>query len=369
MTQVVQPHLPAATAEVQPRRFISVMATLDSVRAIVRRRHLASDARAGIWSRSKARNEQLRFIAWHRRSLAEMAAVAIAVTTLTAIFIPDTFLRGFVAGAGLFGTFGFLTLWVVQASGTAPQMMGELAEQWTASELRPLRRYGWRLVNHFALRTWDIDHLLVGPGGALVVETKWSAQSWVLDPPDEAITKAVRQVESNARDVRLWTNLPVVEPVVILWGPEASQLPPVSRVHNTTVVAGPHAGDWRNRLPRTGVTTHEKVDAAWRKVDEQVRRRDPRDDSLTKLPPSAFCLYLTGLFTLAAAGLGFYASAQLLRLPWSVAWGAPACAALALLARPARSNTRLRYPSLGWQTGTLCAAAAVIIDAVLLALR
>jgi hypothetical protein len=35
--------------------------------------------------------------------------------------------------------------------------MGATAEQWTASELRPLRRSGWRLINHYLLRS-EIDH-------------------------------------------------------------------------------------------------------------------------------------------------------------------------------------------------------------------
>ena len=193
-------------------------------------------------------------------------------------------------------------------------------------------------------------------------------RAWTLDPPDERLGRALRQVESNARDVRLWTNLPVVEPILILWGVGSSQLPPVSRIANTTVVAGPHTKQWRDGLPRTGLAAGQ-IDALWRKIDDQVRIRDPRDDSLTNLPPSGLRLYLTALFTLIAAGLGFCSTAELLRLPWSVVWGAPACVALALLAKPLRSHTALRFPSLGWMTGTLCAAAAVIADAVVLALR
>ncbi len=60
------------------------------------------------------------------------------------------------------------------------------------------------MVNQLALRPWDIDHVLIGPGGAVVVETKWSANPWVLDPPDERVRRAVRQAQGNARDLRLW---------------------------------------------------------------------------------------------------------------------------------------------------------------------
>lgn len=64
---------------------------------------------------------------------------------------------------------------LVLLSGTAPLMMGELAEQWTAQELRPLTKHGWRLVNHFGLGYGGQDHVLVGPGGVVLLETKSSA--------------------------------------------------------------------------------------------------------------------------------------------------------------------------------------------------
>jgi hypothetical protein len=61
---------------------------------------------------------------------------------------------------------GALWAWTVQVTGTGPVMISDQAEQWTAAELRKLRRHGWRVVNHFLLRNDDIDHVLTGPGGA-----------------------------------------------------------------------------------------------------------------------------------------------------------------------------------------------------------
>ncbi len=38
--------------------------------------------------------------------------------------------------------------WCVLASGAVNGTMGATAEEWTASELRRLRRRGWRTINH-----------------------------------------------------------------------------------------------------------------------------------------------------------------------------------------------------------------------------
>lgn len=97
---------------------------------------------------------------------------------VAALLVPSALARGFLLGAGLAGTAGVLACWTLQVTGTAPTMMGDLAEQWTAGKLRALRRRGWRTVNHVRLRTWDIDHVLVGPAGCYSLETKWSAHPW-----------------------------------------------------------------------------------------------------------------------------------------------------------------------------------------------
>ena len=56
--------------------------------------------------------------------------------------LPAGFLRGLLLGGALTATTGLLAFTVVQATGTASILMGESAEQWTASELRRLHRAG-----------------------------------------------------------------------------------------------------------------------------------------------------------------------------------------------------------------------------------
>lgn len=72
---------------------------------------------------------------------------------------------------------------VVVVSGSTHLMMGDLGEQWTREELEGLRRAGWRLVNGVRLRpAGDLDHVLIGPGVVVVVETKWGSADWTPAP-------------------------------------------------------------------------------------------------------------------------------------------------------------------------------------------
>jgi len=102
-----------------------------------------------------------------------MASLPLALGSLALWFMPDGQFRAFCAGLVVAGDLGAVAFWVAQATGTASTMMGDLAEQWTASELRKLRRRGWRVLNHVMLKQRDIDHVLIGPGGVYAVETKW----------------------------------------------------------------------------------------------------------------------------------------------------------------------------------------------------
>lgn len=52
------------------------------------------------------------------------------------------------------------------------------AEEWTARELRKLERDGWRTVHNLCFAAGDVDHIAIGPGGVVVVETKSTDSDW-----------------------------------------------------------------------------------------------------------------------------------------------------------------------------------------------
>jgi hypothetical protein len=76
------------------------------------------------------------------------------------------------------------------------------------------------LVNHVALREDDIDQVLLGPGGAFAIETKWRS-SWDTTYGRQRTLDAAGQARDNARALRLWHPFKSLEivpsPVLVLW--------------------------------------------------------------------------------------------------------------------------------------------------------
>ncbi len=180
----------------------------------------------------------------HLKPYATFLAACYLVAALVCVWLPNDLTRGFVLGAAGVGAPALLWGLVVQMSWTAPTMMGDTAEQWTAGELKRLRSSGWRLVNHFALGREDIDHLLFGPGGVYCVETKWSGSPWTDQAGRDRVMRAVEQVSTNTRRLSNWQPFRRAglraQPLVVLWGGALAPddgLPAVRTVGPASVIA------------------------------------------------------------------------------------------------------------------------------------
>ena len=255
-----------------------------------------------------------------------------------------------------------MAMMIMMATGTAYRSMGAIAETWTAGELRPLRRHGWRVINHFSLSVGDTDHVLIGPAGVIAIETKWSSQPWVLNPPSEEVHRAIVQVQKNAKQLRLWEGLKSsgvahVETVLLLWG---STNTPESRaaastvIDGTTVLSGIAAvRAWRATLLATNATmTREQRDAVWRSIDRQLHTRDSFDAVRRTSRPSLFevCWQISGiLLAVFASVFGFLEAVQLK----PVAFAVIAVMAMGSAGLVARRLKRTRFLALGWLTA-LC---------------
>jgi hypothetical protein len=347
----------------------------NEVRRRMRERQLAGDGRAGSWSRTKARRRQWQFIRRQWRFFAITVVGTAAMTSFLMIFIRTEFLRGFVVGIAVAGTIGALAMLVMLVTGTAPISMGATAEQWTASELRPLKRAGWRVMNHVALRTWDIDHVLVGPGGVIAVETKWSSRGWRLDPPDATLARAVDQVRANARSLRLWhgvrsLGIQSVTPVVFVWGSNQDEPQPMQstprQMGEVTVISGVDAARaWRTSI-QSGVQLQahdsEQVRKLWDALDKHIRGRETHDRVTSPPPPPTLgWIYWSAVSVIVAAISSFIVGLQTLRLgSW---WAWLICVlVLAAIGISARRANALQIPALGWLAGL---GAAVLLVAVL----
>lgn len=324
-------------------------------------RALAGDERAGWSARTSIRVRHRALLRQRWWFFALVGAVMLAAVAIASIFATGPLQRGFILGSGITVVFGMVGAFVVLLSGTAPLMMGELAEQWTAQELRPLSKHGWRLVNHFGLGYGDQDHVLVGPGGVVLLETKWSGTPWDLDDRDYYFRRAVEQTSDNAAQLQRWAGVqrygrPSVEPVLVLWGQASDKIAdsPVRRHRSgVIVVPGKQLQDWLLRRGR-GQLSEQQVEAIWGEIRRQVDKRDPVERDKRPMPRSLQDLVLGGLGCLVAALVGFVLAAQVLELTGSLlAWAAAGVAMVAAAELVRRRASRWRWPARAFQAGAV----------------
>lgn len=333
---------------------------LEKVREQARERRLRSDARAGRRVRDEIRRTQWAYIRRHWGFIGTGVLAGALLTASAAYVAPNVFLRGAVVGAGVVFVLGGLAFTVFQFTGSGPLMMGAVAETWTSSELRPLRKHGWKLVDHVFYRFADVDHLLVGPGGALVVETKWSAEAWRVDRPERRLLDHLQGLQRRAGDVRkaipqLRHDEDRVRAVLFVWGGgrTGADLParPV-RVADVEVVYGVAAAKaWRDALAEVpAALSSGDIDDVWARIRKQAAETDKRD-AVDPPPPSVARLYWTALATGVAAMVGLLAGIYALRLPGGAVAGFSYAAVAAAAGLVARRWTVARYAALGWLCG------------------
>jgi hypothetical protein len=282
----------------------------------------------------------------------------LAVSIAASFFATGPLQRGFILGSGLAVAAGAVAALVVLVSGTASLMMGELAEQWTAQELRPLTNSGWKLVNHFGLGYGDQDHVLVGPGGVVLIETKWGATPWDLDDRDHFFQLALDQTARNAKQLERWHGVaqhgrPHVEPVLVLWGRARRKLAdqPV-RPHRSGVIvmSGDQLQDWMLRRGRDRLDG-EQVAGIWAQVERQVEKRDVHERRTRPMPRSLAELLQTVVGCVVAAVAGFLVLAQALEPIGMTVTAALVGPVLATVAELVRRRSRWRWQARAFQAG------------------
>jgi hypothetical protein len=164
---------------------------------------------------------------------------------------------GVVAAAVAWAQLGAIVAW--NGTGHLPVVHHE--DRTTAQVLRRRLPRGWRTLHGCTLAEHRVvDHVAVGPGGVVVLETKWRR-----DPTAGDLAWAARRVQLSQADVAgvlraVLPDAPVV-PAVVIWGADEDDRLPVY-VDGVRVVKGEHLAAWlelfaAERLGRT------QVDAAW----------------------------------------------------------------------------------------------------------
>lgn len=322
---------------------------------------MASDRRAGAWSGSRALRMRYDFMrrAWGVVITWPLLACVVAPVVLLAPGWMRGYALGAIAASGLWGA----AYVVATMSGASSAQLGQLAEQWSASELRRLRRRGWYLINQVHFRSWDIDHVLLGPGGALVVETKFSSDGWAASRyTDRVLADAQARVLGNAQDIRLSLGkslLPpsLVTPVIVLWGP--NDLTAIDRQNNGVVVLSGHLlRTWLAGITDVGLD-HGTVAQLYDKLSCQVEKRDRQDlqrEGTQPKPLSSSVILLCGA---AALGLSAcWAELESLHLV-GYRWFLPMGTAFATAQLPFRRLTSSRPWRLAWLAGSQAATGLI----------
>jgi hypothetical protein len=168
------------------------------------------------------------------------------------------FLDGFVVATWL------ATVFVIAAvnSGSWPKLWGAAGETFTADEFARTRRrkQGWRIFHGLRIGGIEIDHIAVGPGGILAVETKFvSSGRWRLTATGiaGAIGDPLKQTRISREKAQTFLRvsttggqLPVdVIAVLVVWGPGSPPIPGGhAELEGVHVFSGNDERTWRRWL-------------------------------------------------------------------------------------------------------------------------
>ncbi len=159
-----------------------------------------------------------------------------------------SFLLGLMSGVGLLASLVAFTIPPLRVGNWRRGAEGEAS---TAIELEKLNDLGWKTVHDRALGRKNVDHVLVGPGGVLAIDSKnWSGMVEIVDGvvrrdgfaqprlPDAARRTAAqinRELKSSTS-----TN-PWVQAVIVLWADFPQNH---LSIDNVTYVAGDTLSAW-----------------------------------------------------------------------------------------------------------------------------
>jgi hypothetical protein len=155
---------------------------------------------------------------------------------------------------------------------------GARGEQWTGKELRPLERQGWVVLHDLTLGRGNLDHVIVGPAGVFLLDSKrWRGRVTVEnevvtirhteDPELSWCYGGAGRLRGLARVVHSrvleQTRLSVwVEPVCVIW----ADFPQAAAGESCRFVGGKALAGWLSERPQK--LTSDRVE----QVADAVRR-------------------------------------------------------------------------------------------------
>jgi hypothetical protein len=244
-----------------------------------------SKRRAGKWARQRARGRRREILREHWRPILVLALVVAAVSVASVVIATrfgNANVAWFVAGA-IYGT--LLTFWLTVFELLDPisryWINGAEGEELTASELRRCRNDGWRSVHNIHLHAGDIDHVAVGPGGVLAIETKSSDAEWRWLASTATPAAWARQAKYSALRtkalIRQHSGVDVdAIPVVVVWARGLRDAGPIG-LHGVRFIHGRHLASELRTQPHVLDALHvERIASALEPVAHRLDERSAR---------------------------------------------------------------------------------------------
>lgn len=266
-------------------------------------RHLGSLDRTGGHIRRLVFNTVRDFVRPNWAILLAMVVLPGSLGYLTTLLMSNSerFKWAYVGATGASG-FWIVTILIIIWTGIGNPLMGLQGENRTAEILRKFQSEGWQLVNGMQLLgDWDIDHVLVGPAGVLVFESKWSHKVWPSHSNGKGymaarLREAISQVTDNREQFKSYFKKDLfgvtVTPVCVLWSHEYdSDEPTTFLTGGVVVIHGPALKKWMESLTAKWLDSG-KVEKISTVLDLQTSIRDKREAMKPDAPIPTFSTYV-----------------------------------------------------------------------------
>ena len=203
----------------------------------------------------RRRNELLRLAGW-KLALGTIGWIAVVAVIAAFLYITagrDGVFLAIGFGLGAYTVIALTTLQLVDPVG-ARLYRGLAGETNTARELRRLRPAGWTVVHNLHFKAGDVDHVAVGPGGVVVIETKSSHSEWHFLERRGVVDKWADQAKMGALRVRgvakQYSGISV-DPIIVVVAWLHDQARPSCQVADDTVrLNGSELHDYLAALPQ-----------------------------------------------------------------------------------------------------------------------
>lgn len=176
--------------------------------------------------------------------------------------------------------------WFVSLDGSLFVRAGGRAEEWTSEALRKKKGSGFTVIDDFPLGGRNLDHVLVGCGGVIAVETKWKSKwrnrQYDLKDLELERGQAAFQAEKLQEILESFGHLVGVRAAVVAWGPGIPTDECFVQYGRVGVFVGDRWKDWPERaLARDSLPVMDAQQIT-KELIQFAEENSPREMSLVR---------------------------------------------------------------------------------------